>query len=72
LIYPVFVVSGEKRREPIQSMPGVERMSVDLLQRACSQWRSTAVLIFGVVETEDKNPEGTAACEETGLVSKAV
>lgn len=37
LIYPVFVVEGTQQRQPIPSMPGVERVSVDLLMQVAEQ-----------------------------------
>ncbi|PQA49975.1 porphobilinogen synthase [Amnimonas aquatica] len=38
LIYPVFVLDGENRREAVASMPGVERLSIDLLVQAAAEW----------------------------------
>src|SRR5277367_1653276 len=37
LIYPIFVVEGTKQRQPVDSMPGVERLSVDELVRECAE-----------------------------------
>ncbi len=41
LIYPVFVLDGENRRETVASMPGVERLSVDLLVQEAEELRAT-------------------------------
>ena len=38
LIYPVFVLPGENTREPVPSMPGVERLSIDLLVQETAKW----------------------------------
>src|SRR3989344_8511749 len=38
LIYPVFVLEGENRREEVPSMPGVERLSIDLLLKEAEAW----------------------------------
>jgi porphobilinogen synthase len=37
LIYPVFVLEGERRREPVASMPGIERLSIDELLREAAE-----------------------------------
>ena len=71
LIYPVFVVEGTKQRQPVSSMPGVERLSVDELLRECAdivRLAIPAIALFPVVPAEKKtldareswNPEGTA------------
>lgn len=59
LIWPVFVLEGSQRREPIASMPGVERMSVDLLLEAAREARDLgipAVALFPVTPAEKKIP----------------
>ena len=58
LIYPVFVLDGERRREPVASMPGVERLSVDQL--------------FPVVDPTLKTADGREATNAEGLVPRAV
>ncbi|MGL5335908.1 MAG: porphobilinogen synthase, partial [Enterovibrio sp.] len=58
LIYPVFVLDGEKRREPIASMPGIERLSIDELlleARELVQLGIAAIAIFPVVAQELKS-----------------
>jgi porphobilinogen synthase len=72
LILPLFVVSGRKRREPIHSLPGVERVSVDMLAREVESLLVPAVLLFGVPDDNEKDVEGTAAWAEEGLIPQAV
>jgi len=73
LIYPVFLVDGKKRREPINSLPGQARVSVDMLEKELAPAAEAGVggfLFFGV--PEDKDPTGTGACKDDGLVPKAL
>ena len=71
LIYPVFVIDGVNSREAIPSMPGIDRLSIDLLIEAAQHWVTlgiSAVALFPVtaqaLKTEDAreayNPEGLA------------
>ena len=73
-VWPVFVVEGEGRREPIDSMPGQERLSVDTLLRALEPVAAQGiggVLLFG--QTEDaKDAGGSGAWDERGVVQRAV
>ncbi|MDP3419736.1 MAG: porphobilinogen synthase, partial [Thiobacillus sp.] len=53
LIYPVFVLDGSKRREAVASMPGVERLSIDLLlpvAEECVQLGIPALALFPVID----------------------
>ncbi|HUT53623.1 MAG TPA: porphobilinogen synthase [bacterium] len=73
LIMPYFVVDGEKVREPISSMSGQDRLSVDLLVKEARRVRDLeipAVLLFGV--TEKKDCEASEACRDDGLIQRAV
>jgi porphobilinogen synthase len=72
LIYPLFVVPGKRRREPVASMPGVERCSVDLLARRAARLKSPAVMLFGVPDATEKDESASAACRADGLVPDAV
>ena len=72
LIYPLFVVPGKGREERIESMPGVRRFSVDVLGRTLEELRSRAVLVFGVPDEKDKDPEGSAAADPEAIVPRAV
>src|ERR1700735_867442 len=52
LIYPMFVVEGARQRQPVDSMPGIERLSVDELLRECAalvSLRIPAIALFPVV-----------------------
>ena len=71
LILPVFVLDGENRREAVASMPGVERLSIDLLLQEAEEWVALgipALALFPVTALEKKsllaeeawNPEGIA------------
>ncbi|MDD4016616.1 MAG: porphobilinogen synthase [Kiritimatiellae bacterium] len=74
LIWPVFVVEGEKRCEPIMSMPGQNRLSVDMLLRALEPVAAQGVggvLLFGQAES-GKDAAGSGAYDECGIVQRAV
>lgn len=73
-IWPVFVVEGDRRCEPIASMPGQSRMSVDTLLRALEPVAAQGVggvLLFGQTEGE-KDAGGSGAYDERGVVQRAV
>jgi porphobilinogen synthase len=73
LVMPLFVVEGKKTREPIATMPGQERLSIDLLAREAKKIYALgipAILLFGV--TENKSAEAAAACHPRGIVQRAV
>ena len=75
LIYPMFVVEGEQQREAVASMPGVERLSIDLLvaeARELVELGIPAVALFPVVRSADKNLDGSAAWDPDGLAQRAV
>ena len=74
-IYPVFVINGENQREAVDSMPGVERMSIDLLveeAKECHQLGIPAMALFPVVGAEDKSDEADEAFNPEGLAQRAV
>jgi len=74
LIYPVFVTEGKGRTEPIASMPGVHRYSLDrLLQQVerCAKAAIPAVAIFPVVDPKLKSADGREAVNPRGLVPRA-
>jgi porphobilinogen synthase len=73
LVYPVFAVHGRGVREPISAMPGQFRMSVDELMREAKDVAALgipALLVFGL--PEDKDPRGSEAYAEDGIVQQAV
>lgn len=75
LIWPVFVHEGENRREPVPSMPGVERLSIDLLVAAARRARALgipAIAIFPALEASLKTPDGEEAVNPENLVCRAV
>lgn len=75
LIYPVFVTEGENRKEPVPSMPGVERISVDrLLQVAerCLSLGVPAIALFPVVDSSVKTEDAAEAFNPRGLIPTAV
>jgi porphobilinogen synthase len=71
-ILPLFIVPGKRRREAVSAMPGVERISADLLARRAEAIRSSAVMIFGVPDAADKDARASAAVHEDSLVPVAV
>jgi porphobilinogen synthase len=74
LIYPVFVLDGEGRREPVASMPGIERVSLDLLVPVAEEAASLgipALALFPVIE-QGKSPDGEEAANPSGLVPRVV
>lgn len=72
-IYPIFVTHGQNLREPIASMPGQARLSIDQLPREAAELRSLdipAVLLFGL--PADKDAQGSEAWAADGIVQRAV
>src|SRR5574342_1154662 len=72
-VYPLFVQHGRGVREPIGSMPGQGRLSVDELLKECKDAASMgipAVLLFGL--PREKDPRGSEAYAEDGIVQQAV
>ena len=75
LIYPVFVLDGNKRRETIPSMPGIERVSIDELLKDAQEWVTfgiPAVALFPVISAEDKSEDASEAWNPEGLVPLAI
>jgi porphobilinogen synthase len=75
LIYPVFVLDGRDKREAVASMPGIERMSVDLLfpvAEECLRLGIPVLALFPVIDSHLKTPDGVEATNPTGLVPRAV
>ena len=74
LIYPVFVLEGENRCEPVASMPGVERLSIDRLVSACAEWVALgipALALFPVTPPEAKSLGAEEAWNPQGLAQRA-
>jgi porphobilinogen synthase len=75
LIYPVFVVDGKQQRVPIGSMPGVERLSLDLLlpvAEECVKLGIPVMALFPVIDPALKTPDGSEALNPDGLVPRVV
>jgi len=75
LIYPVFVLEGEKRRESVASMPGVDRVSLDLLLHVaeeCVQLGIPVIALFPVISSNLKTPDGKEATNPIGLIPHVV
>lgn len=75
LIYPMFVLEGEQQREPISSMPGVERLSIDLLLAEAEELVSLgipAIALFPVTPSEYKSLDAAEAYNPQGLAQRTV
>ena len=75
LIYPVFVLDGQQRREAVASMPGVERLSLDLLlpvAERCVTLGVPVMALFPVIDPALKTPDGREAANPQGLVPRVV
>ncbi|RFP14103.1 porphobilinogen synthase [Duganella sp. BJB488] len=75
LIYPVFILEGTQQREPVLSMPGVERVSVDVLLKVaqeCVELGIPVLALFPVIDAAKKTPDGIEATNPDGLVPRAV
>lgn len=74
-IFPVFIQEGNNVRTPIQSMPGVERLSIDQLVIVANEAASLgirSIAIFPATPPEKKSPDGEEALNENNLVCRAV
>ena len=75
LIYPVFVLEGQGRREAVASMPGIERLSIDLLLEEAAVIHDLgipAIALFPVTPTEKKTEDACEAFNPEGLAQRAV
>ena len=74
LIYPMFVLEGHNEREAVSSMPGVERLSIDLMLKQAERAHTLgipAIALFPVVR-DNKSEDGREAYNPDGLVQRAV
>ncbi len=74
-IYPVFILDGKGRREAVASMPGVQRLSIDLLLPVAEQCVAAGIpvmALFPVIDMSLKTPDGREATNANGLVPRAV
>jgi Delta-aminolevulinic acid dehydratase len=75
LIYPMFVIDGKSRRQSVDSMPGIERVSVDELVREAEslvELGIPALALFPVTEPSAKSNDGAEAWNPEGLAQRAV
>ena len=75
LILPVFVLEGEGQTQPVASMPGVSRFSVDRLfpvAEACVRQGIPVMALFPVIDPARKSPDGAEALNPEGLVPRTV
>jgi porphobilinogen synthase len=75
LIYPVFVLDGQNQRQDVKSMPGVQRLSIDLLlpvAQECVKLGIPALALFPVIDASLKTPDGNEAWNPNGLVPRCV
>ncbi|MCA1856090.1 porphobilinogen synthase [Massilia oculi] len=75
LIYPVFILDGQNQRQQVASMPGVERLSVDLLLTVAEECVALGIpmlALFPVVDAALKTYDGVEATNPEGLVPRAV
>jgi porphobilinogen synthase len=75
LIWPVFIIEGKDKTQPIHSMPGVERYTVDLIaaqaERA-AKMGIAAMALFPALDHDRKDPEGREALNPNGVVCQAI
>ena len=75
LIYPLFIVDGQQQRQPVASMPGIERLSIDLLLEEAAQLVELgipAIALFPVTAEAKKSLLAEEAWNPDGLVQRAV
>ena len=75
LIYPVFLLDGAHQSESVASMPGVNRLSLDLLfpvAEECVALGIPVLALFPVIDAALKTPDGKEACNPNGLIPRAV
>ena len=75
LILPVFVLDGTNRREEVPSMPGVERLSIDLLLKEAEEWVALgipALALFPVTPVEKKSLDAAEAWNPDAIAQRAI
>ena len=75
LIYPLFIIEGEGRREEVKSMPGIERLSIDQLMLEAKEiidLKIPAIALFPVISTDKKSEEAQESYNSDGLIQRAV
>ena len=75
LIYPLFIIEGENKKEKIDSMPGIERLSIDQLLievKEIVDLKIQAIALFPVISPDKKTLEAEESYNADGLIQKAV
>jgi len=75
LIWPLFIIDGEGQRQPVSSMPGVERLSIDLIVKAAGEAKALgipAIAVFPNTDPTDKTPDAKEALNADNMVCRAV
>jgi porphobilinogen synthase len=75
LIWPVFIQEGENQATPVQSMPGVERLTLDLLVKQAKEAKALgiqAIALFPLVDSKRKTPRGDEAYSRDNLACRAI
>ena len=75
LIYPMFIIEGKATREPVESMPGIERLSIDELLKEADELVKLgipAIALFPVIAAEKKSEDAAEAWNTEGLAQNAV
>jgi porphobilinogen synthase len=75
LIYPIFIIEGENKRSAIESMPGIERLSIDILieeAKTLTKLGIPAIALFPVVSDNKKSDDAAEAWNPNGLAQTAV
>ena len=75
LIYPLFIIEGENKRVKIDSMPGIERLSIDQLlveAKEIVNLKIQAIALFPVISSEKKSLEAEESYNSDGLIQRAV
>ncbi len=75
LIYPMFIIEGDNQRTPVESMPDIERLSIDLLleeARTLLDLKIPAIALFPVVSDDKKSDDAAEAWNPEGLLQTAV
>ena len=75
LIWPIFIIDGENKREPVKSMPGVERLSVDLAVKAAEDAAKNGIPVIEVfpnTPSDRRSADGAEALNPDNLACRAV
>ena len=74
-IYPVFIIDGKSRTQKVDSMPGIERVTIDRLlpvAEQCLKLEIPALALFPAIDARLKTPDGREAFNPKGLIPRAV